>query len=123
MTERRFECTGCGKCCYGNPETHTVRVDDAEQRRIARYLGLSPPVFRARHVVLDRHGQDSLSLRTGRCEFLTPENKCAIYDARPLQCSAYPHWPSLLTDDAAWEREKARCEGMGRGPVIEIKSV
>lgn len=30
------------------------------------------------------------------CIFLDENNKCKIYEARPLQCLSYPFWPSIM---------------------------
>ena len=38
--------------------------------------------------------------------FLNPIGQCSIYDVRPVQCSTYPFWPSLLASKEDWEDEK-----------------
>lgn len=104
--KRVFRCTGCGKCCTGNPENYEVRATLAEQARIAEFLGLSRETFRARYVV----GR-GLSMARGRCVFLRRDRRCAIYPVRPRQCATYPWWPELKTDKA-WRAEAAVCEGI-----------
>ena len=66
------------------------------------------------------------------CVFLDPEtNFCQIYPVRPIQCSTYPFWSSLLENEYNWNDEARRtdddlssslppwtaegggCEGMG----------
>jgi Fe-S-cluster containining protein len=30
------------------------------------------------------------------CIFLDENNKCKIYEARPMQCLSYPFWPNIM---------------------------
>eukprot|EP00571_Detonula_confervacea_P017134 CAMPEP_0172312994 /NCGR_PEP_ID=MMETSP1058-20130122/19059_1 /TAXON_ID=83371 /ORGANISM="Detonula confervacea, Strain CCMP 353" /LENGTH=180 /DNA_ID=CAMNT_0013026569 /DNA_START=203 /DNA_END=745 /DNA_ORIENTATION=- len=46
-----------------------------------------------------------LKRKEGACVFLDPVGKCGIYDVRPVQCSTYPFWPSLLESQEDWEDE------------------
>lgn len=46
-----------------------------------------------------------LKRKEGACIFLDPVGKCGIYDVRPVQCSTYPFWPSLLNRKEEWEEE------------------
>lgn len=42
---------------------------------------------------------------------------CSVYDARPLQCRAYPFWQSVLESPAAWEAAAGDCPGMNCGEL------
>ncbi len=46
-----------------------------------------------------------LKRTNGACIFLTPSGSCSIYDVRPVQCSTYPFWPSLLKSKETWNEE------------------
>lgn len=46
-----------------------------------------------------------LKRKEGACIFLDQGGQCSIYDVRPVQCSTYPFWPSLLRNKEAWENE------------------
>jgi Fe-S-cluster containining protein len=46
-----------------------------------------------------------LKRNEGGCVFLNPLGQCSIYDVRPVQCSTYPFWPSLLASREEWEDE------------------
>lgn len=118
--ERRFACTGCGRCCYGGPY-HVVEVNAKEQTAIRRFLKISPGWFRRRY--LRKVDEDLESLRfeeDGRCPFLGTDNRCRIYAVRPKQCRFYPFWPELVSSLKAWRAEGRRCEGLGRGAVIPL---
>jgi Fe-S-cluster containining protein len=82
-----------------------------------------------------------LKRNEGACTFLDSSGKCGIYDVRPVQCSTYPFWPSLLEDrkiwreesvlpddlaidegsnDRHWSPEFGGCEGIGSGGIGQI---
>ena len=46
-----------------------------------------------------------LKRNEGACIFLNPIGQCSIYDVRPLQCSTYPFWPSIVSSRDAWDEE------------------
>jgi hypothetical protein len=121
MTPLRFQCTSCGNCCTGSPRDYWVEVSQAEQRRIAEYLGITLRWLRRRYVVREDDG-DGLSMRGGACVFLDG-NRCRIYPVRPNQCRGYPFWPELLRSRTAWEAEALRCEGIGRGKPLPEKQL
>lgn len=118
---RRFECTGCGNCCTGNPKHYWVETTRAELKRIAQHLGITLAWLRRRYVMRE-DGAEGLSMRGGRCVFLEG-NRCRIYAVRPTQCRTYPLWPELLTSRTAWQSEARRCEGIGRGAVIPVEKI
>jgi Fe-S-cluster containining protein len=67
-------------------------------------------------------GVEQLSLREKAnydCIFWL--NGCAVYEARPLQCRAYPFWPSTLASRNAWEA--ASCAGMGTGTLYSREEI
>ena len=89
----RFECTGCGDCCSGEPGfvwvnkaeiqalADAIRVDVAEfERRYVRQVGI-------RKSLTERPGGD--------CVFLHAESRtCQVYQQRPRQCRTFPFWRS-----------------------------
>lgn len=40
---------------------------------------------------------------------------CTVYNARPVQCSTYPFWDSLLSNSQAWNAESSACPGINKG--------
>jgi Fe-S-cluster containining protein len=40
---------------------------------------------------------------------------CSVYQVRPLQCRAFPFWPSNVASSGAWKSAAAGCPGMGKG--------
>jgi len=72
--------------------------------------------FRRCHVTA-RWGAPSLRERPGGdCVLLDPETgRCRGYVARPLQCRAYPFWPSVVVSPESWREHARRCPGMDQG--------
>jgi len=113
-----FACTGCGKCCKVDGD---VWLAPEEVENVMNHLGYSngnassTDEFRKKYVRAEvtpsDEGDDQsrswmcLKREEGGCIFLDPLGKCSIYDVRPVQCSTYPFWPSLLENLDAWEEE------------------
>jgi Fe-S-cluster containining protein len=72
-----FPCSGCGLCC-----TRINIIGEAYGKEVFPY------------------GWDE----TGRCEKLTDDNRCSIYDSRPLICSVDGMY------DAEYHKEMTRAE-------------
>jgi Fe-S-cluster containining protein len=117
--ERRFACTGCGKCCTGRG-SYVIEVSRREQRRIQRFLGIGRDWLRRRYVFRFDDERESVRMHAnGDCVFLDEGKRCRIYAVRPAQCRTYPFWPEL-EDRQTWRAEARRCEGIGTGPVIPL---
>lgn len=146
-----FSCTGCSKCCQVDgdvwlaPEevTNIVNYLDDGENGVSSIDGFRKKYIRAEIAPAD--GDHSLSWmclkrKEGACIFLDPSGQCGIYDVRPVQCSTYPFWPSLLEDSDVWGEEAVRpddiaieegtndrhwspelggCEGIGLGRIID----
>jgi Fe-S-cluster containining protein len=120
----RFQCTGCGKCCFGTPGYHYIKVNKAEIERIRNHLGISRDWFRRRYLESLEAGNYGIRLNTnGACPFLGTDGNCAIYALRPLQCSTYPFWTEIVRNQANWQQEAKRCEGIDVGAVVPIRVI
>lgn len=116
-----FGCTGCGRCCQMDGD---VWLAPEEVTNISDRLNISTSKFeesysRDRRKETETDNQPWLCLLrgdgiggvaamdvAGGCVFLDPVSRqCKIYDVRPVQCSTYPFWPSLLEDREAWDEE------------------
>jgi Fe-S-cluster containining protein len=105
-----FDCTGCGKCCKTEG---SVYLSPAEISVAAVFLSVTSDTFietYASNTITD--GKTSapwIQLRNrkeGPCVFLDLEtNQCQIYSVRPVQCSTYPFWPTILQSRQAWNEE------------------
>jgi Fe-S-cluster containining protein len=85
---------------------------------MAAALGASAESFVRRFVRTARDpesGAARLSLREdhrGRCALLVGTNTCSVYGARPEHCRAFPYWPNVLADHAAFESARSTCLGI-----------
>jgi Fe-S-cluster containining protein len=48
------------------------------------------------------------------CIFLQ-DNRCTVYDARPLQCQTFPFWAENLKSPYRWKQVKSECPGIAEG--------
>ena len=110
----RFECTRCGACCR---KPGLVYLHPEEPARLAAHLGLDRRTF-ARRYLREVRGRLAIVVPEGSagCPLLDGD-LCSVEPVKPGQCRAYPFWPELVGDAAAWRRERGACEGIGRGPV------
>lgn len=122
-TTLRFQCTGCGKCCYGDPNTHYISITDREAARIQRHLKISQEKFVQTYTETLPWGGIGIQLKPdGACPFLLDE-QCQIYQQRPAQCRSYPFWSEVVESRSGWQVEAQRCEGMNRGEIVPLVQI
>jgi Fe-S-cluster containining protein len=80
-----IDCLKCANCC----KTTSPIFRDVDIRRIAQHLRVSEADFIQNNLKLDE--ENDYVLKTSPCLFLQEDNKCSIYDVRPLACREYPH--------------------------------
>jgi len=125
----RFACHRCGHCCSGG--TGYVWIEAEEIAPMAARLGVSAAVFAQRYVRRapdPRTGRLRLALREdadagGRCVLLEGASHCRVYADRPEHCRTFPFWPSILSDDAAFERARAVCPGIAAEVDEDVRRV
>ena len=118
----RFECTQCGNCCRSHGEYAFVYLAAADLEALAAELGLSQAEFKGRYC-REEGGYTVLRMDEPACPFLTPDNRCSVYRARPKQCRTWPFWEENL-ERAVWEGPvKECCPGIGRGPLTPAAEV
>ncbi len=112
----RFSCKRCSACCRGEPGFVFLTRDDVH--RLLKRLGLDFKVFFRDYCTLVDTGTGmALSLRENRAFdcVLWGEKGCGVYEDRPVQCSTYPFWNSIVESRSSWEDESASCPGIGNG--------
>lgn len=105
-----FKCQGCGGCCYGFPGYVWVTSKDIE--KMAAFLKISKEAFIKKYcrTVQGRLSLTELKAPTYACIFLK-DKKCAIYEARPFQCKAFPFWTHNFKELKNWEEVQKSCPG------------
>lgn len=113
-----FSCIGCGRCCRGEPGA--VWVTEREREAIASRLSITVDEF-SRSYLWNRYGKPSIRERANYdCIFLSRNpDRCGIYDVRPMQCSLFPFWPSLLKNKLTWDEYSFYCPGMNQGDFYD----
>lgn len=120
-----FTCQRSGRCCTGG-EGH-VWLAEGEAERLASALSMTTATFREHHVRTVPDPREPGRLREtlrerdegdgGRCTLLEGRNECTVYAARPVHCQTFPYWPSILEDEAGFERARATCPGIRVEPT------
>ncbi len=119
-----FECTGCAFCCGGSPGFVWLSAEDLA--RLCRHCALSEREFLeafCRYVDTGEGRAVSLREKPGYdCIFLE-NGRCAVYEARPLQCRTYPFWEEIVNSEKAWNDEALSCPGIGKGKKVQPEMI
>ena len=89
------DCLSCGNCC----KTMTPTFTKQDIGRIAAHLDMTPKAFKEKWLYKDKRDGDWMNVKQP-CQFLNlTDNKCAIYEVRPADCSGFPHHNKKKTTD------------------------
>lgn len=114
----RFSCARCSSCCRGGPGYVFLSKEDL--KRLLSRTSLAFPSFFAKYLTtVDTGTGFALSLREKAnydCIFWE-EGGCAVYEDRPVQCSTFPFWSSILASEEDWLDAGRDCPGIGRGEL------
>lgn len=81
------DCLSCANCC----KTMSPTYKPEDIKRISLHLGMTPKAFKAKWLYKDKKDGDWINTKQP-CQFLDlTDNKCAIYEVRPADCSGFPH--------------------------------
>ena len=80
------DCLSCANCCKKMTPTFTTQ----DLKRISAHFNQTPEQFRKQW--LKKDSNKDLVNKTEPCQFLNlTDNKCSIYEIRPVDCSGFPH--------------------------------
>jgi Fe-S-cluster containining protein len=82
---KKMDCLACANCC----KTTSPIFRDADIRRIAKHMRMKESQFIHSYLKMDE--ENDYVLQKSPCHFLGADNKCDIYEVRPLACREYPH--------------------------------
>jgi len=117
-----FSCKSCGRCCRGEPGAIFFTIEEGE--RVRDFLGVSEVEFRRDYVTLKWEAASFTERRNGDCVFYdATEAKCAIYPIRPLQCTLFPFWASVMESREKWDKQARRCPGMDTGQFHSAEEI
>lgn len=80
------DCLACANCCKQMTPTYT----NEDIKRIATHLRMSVKDFKSKWLYKEPDKNDWVNKSTP-CQFLGTDNKCSIYEVRPLDCAEFPH--------------------------------
>lgn len=80
------DCTCCANCC----KTMDIKFDDEDIERVAGHLTKATAEF------IETYSQANdedgpYKVRQKPCPFLGEDDRCSIYEVRPMVCRQYPH--------------------------------
>ena len=104
-----FDCRRCGQCCRGSGG---IVTSDGDLQRLCRHLHLSPAAFEKAWG--ERHG-NKLHIRAGEngfCVFFREGRGCAVHEAKPDICRAWPYFRGNLLDEGSLELSNQFCPGI-----------
>lgn len=118
----KFKCTGCGRCCTGDPGH--VWVNKAEIAALAAAVAMEVPEFETRFVRRVGRRKSLVELPNGDCVFFDRRTRrCTVYRQRPRQCRTWPFWESNLATPADWAQTCRDCPGSGQGPTVPLEHI
>lgn len=80
-----IDCLSCANCCKTtSPIFRTVDID-----RLSKRLKMNSAAFVKQYLKIDN--ENDYVLKSSPCPFLLDDNKCSVYEDRPLACKEYPH--------------------------------
>ena len=90
---QKVDCTACANCC----KTMTPIYLQEDIDRISKHLGMSPDAFLEKYLEVEEDTGSTINNKLP-CVFLV-DNKCSIYEVRPLDCAEFPHHYKRPFDD------------------------
>ena len=86
---KEVDCLTCANCC----KTMTPTYTKADIKRISAHFNETPQQFTDKWLIYEKKDKDWQNKKQP-CQFLNlTDNKCSIYEIRPLDCSGFPHLP------------------------------
>jgi uncharacterized protein len=84
---KEVDCLSCANCCKTMSPTYTT----TDINRIAAHLQMTSKAFKEKWLYKDKRDGDWMNVKQP-CQFLNlDDNKCSIYEVRPVDCSGFPH--------------------------------
>jgi Fe-S-cluster containining protein len=84
-TFKKIDCLQCANCC----STTSPIFRDVDIKRLAKHLKMKENQFVSSYLKMDE--ESDYVLQQSPCAFLGNDNKCSVYEHRPLACREYPH--------------------------------
>jgi Fe-S-cluster containining protein len=104
-----FTCQKTGNCCRADGVVYASQI---ELSKMANLFGIDINIFKKKYVK-KKNGWSILADRTHRPNcFLTEDNSCKVYSARPEHCQTYPDWPEIWKSENTLQTETQLCPAL-----------
>lgn len=104
-----FNCRRCGHCCHGRGG---IVVGPRDLPRLAAHLGLPEAEFLARCTETRAGKPVLLCGEDGYCLYYREGRGCAVHEARPDVCRAWPYFRGNLVDAVSFRMAAEDCPGV-----------
>ena len=123
----RFSCARCSACCRYDSGFVFLSRNDVSRLEALFNMGYREFTEAFCRWVPSENGTERLSLKEKSnydCIFWSTEKEgCSVYEARPIQCRAFPFWASVINSEESWESTAAGCPGIGRDTLVSSDSI
>ncbi len=119
-----FTCQRCSSCCRIDPGF--VNLSETDIEKLLKWANLDREALIATWCrwVPKGDGEEYLYLKEkANFDCILWDNGCIAYESRPLQCSSYPFWASLVTDEDWWEANAQDCPGINKGALHDCTEI
>lgn len=128
-----FQCQGCGRCCSNEIDGYVyLYMDDIKNMATSLQVSLEELAEKYLMVVFYTYNiyneklvktgkvkrMHTLAIRSSAgqssCQFLYKQGDnylCRIYEYRPIQCSSYPFWDTIMTHSKNFIETELICAG------------
>jgi Fe-S-cluster containining protein len=119
-----FSCTRCSACC--RHESGYVFLSENDVSRMASASQLAAAQFIKTYCrwIPSVNDIERLSLKEkNNLDCIFWDSGCKVYESRPLQCVAFPFWPSIMIFEESWKRTGISCPGVGQGKPHSFEEI
>lgn len=114
-----FACNRCGRCCGDTEDTvRHVLLLKSDTNRISKETSLDVHEFADEIVGFEPYIYEMKKPEDGKCFFLK-NNRCTIYEFRPLICRFYPFELRNLGNDRYSFAYTNDCPGIGNSSHLD----
>jgi len=115
-----FVCEKCGRCCGDTEDTvRHILLLKTEAEKISKETSQKIEEFTQQVYGFEPYVYEMKKTKNEeKCLFLE-NNRCTIYEIRPLICRFYPFELKNLGNDKYLFSFTIKCKGIGQGPHLE----
>jgi uncharacterized protein len=121
----KFSCRRCSSCC--RYDAGYVFLSENDLKKLTAELKTDRNSFiktYCRWVKDSQSGNEVLSLKEkSNKDCILWDSVCLVYMARPVQCSTFPFWKSIVASTQAWQIAATGCPGMNTGKLHSEKTI